>query len=552
VRGINRVVYDVTLKPPVSGSEGRQLRTVLSPITECLLNTSAIVFAFDAVAEGVSSWYGCDFDSAFLSALSAIDPEGKTRSSVLRGDAIVAELAAKITAVSGKDRTSGYTQSYDMEVYRTVIWDLTDALSDQWHTVSLETFPAIIGQRRLYCISMPTFLTELRDQMDNLLRTNSGYVGAFEVDLGNQIQRRIFIDGLIADAVIVEGQVIMELTWDGHQETLFEDAAMFRPKGRRDVHYGTLNDLQPVISLPAEPSARGLISLQRYSGKRTFSLQERVTSAFVYRKHSGKVQTPYEFSVADNPSNPLEAELPEAKFVNYLLDDTHPKGGSKAKFFADALGIERKDWRYLAAQLHDGLARAELVEVGVKGWQEGFGLNFNAIIPVKGLNGRTIDILTNWIMEPGRQPRLSTAIPANGRHATELNNAKPSIVSGQPPVVSVDLQGNQRWEAIFQLASDAGCAAAVAAVPTPMRVHGFGIEMEGLCGLAWVRVKDARRGFAKWAIANKHAYHHHQSGAEIFAQVASQSVDRAKAYATAFATVLRHNGIECEVGSRLD
>lgn len=85
-----------------------------------------------------------------------------------------------------------------------------------------------------------------------------------------------------------------------------------------------------------------------------------------------------------------------------------------------------------------------------------------------------------------------------------------------------------------------------------MKVQGFSVEFEGACGFAWMRVLDARRGFARWAIARGHANHHYRSGAQIFAAVQSQSIDRARAYATAFAAVLRHNGIECKVDSRLD
>lgn len=510
------------------------------------VTTSAVVFLFDSTAEGVSDWYGGDFDPAFLRALSTIDPGGQTRSSILRGDALVDELATKITAVSEEGRRSSQTQSHDMEVYRTVIWDLADAISQQWITVDPETFPLILGKGGVHCISVPTLPTTFRDNIDRLLKKTHGYLGAIDVDLGNPIQQKLFIDYLIKDAVIIGGQVVMELSWEGYLESHFEGAATFQPHGQHLVAYGALDSLRPTIPFPTEPSLRGVISLERYNGKRKFSLQERVLSALAYRKREGKRHVPYAFSVKDDPSNPLEADLPEAKFVRYLLDENNKKGGAeKAKFFKEELGISSNDWRYLAAQFHDGLRGAEIVEIGVKSWEEGFGVSFNAVISIRGLNGRTINIDTNWIMEPGKQPRLSTAVPAKKRDVSEYRG-------GEPSVVSPSLSGNPRWKEIFRLASEAGRAAAAATVPTPMSVQGFGIEMEGLCGQAWVRVKDARRGFAKWVIANDLAYQHYQSGAQIFANVNSQSVDRAKAYATAFAVVLRHNGIGCEVESRLD
>jgi hypothetical protein len=65
-------------------------------------------------------------------------------------------------------------------------------------------------------------------------------------------------------------------------------------------------------------------------------------------------------------------QLPGAKFIKYLLDQNHPQGGSKAKFFAEVLAIGPADWRYVA------------VQVGVKHYEDRFGVSFNAVIPITG------------------------------------------------------------------------------------------------------------------------------------------------------------------------
>lgn len=509
------------------------------------MSTSAVVFLFDSVADGVPSWYGGLFDSAFLHALSGADPEGQTRSCILRGDALVAQLATKVTSVEEHGQGSSYVQSYDMEVYRTLIWDMADALCLQWNTIDPESFPLVLARRGVHCISVPTLPIEFRHEVDQRLRTTVGYLGAIEIDLGNPIQRKVFVEYLIKDAAIIEGQIVMELSFEGVRDSAFNGSAEFQPNGERYVDYGTLSTLRPAIPLSPAKSPRGQLSLERYDGKRKFSLQERVIAALANRTISREGKLPWAFHASADPRDPLEADLPESKFVRYLLDDAHPKGGPKAKFFSEALGIGPDDWRYLAAQFHDGLKSTKLIEVGVKSWEDGFGVTFNAIIPVKGLNGRTINIDTNWIMHPGQPPRLSTAVPAKKRDMAERQGSV-------PPVALRRLKGYQRWEAIYQLACEAAKAAAATTVPTPMRVEGYGIEMEGLCGYAWVRIRDARRGFARWLIANGHAHQHYRSGAQVFADVSSQSVDRARACATAFAAVLQHNGIECEVESRLD
>ena len=84
-------------------------------------DTSAQTFLFDANYPGLPGYYGGVFDSAFLEALSAADPQGCTSSRVLEGDALIAEMCTKTTAVSrSRDargrNVSSSTISHDMDL----------------------------------------------------------------------------------------------------------------------------------------------------------------------------------------------------------------------------------------------------------------------------------------------------------------------------------------------------------------------------------------------------------------------------------------------------
>jgi hypothetical protein len=175
-------------------------------------------FLFNADAEGVSSFYGGEFDPAFVHAVSIADPAGTTRSSVLSGDVSVSSVCERVTAVSRKPRTSSHTVGHDMDLYRTVIWDLADCFTGQWHTIDLETFPMLLGRRNIYCITAARLPVAFREKIDEMLWSTNGYLGSVEIDLGNPIQRRLFVDYLIDDAVIDAGYIIMELTVDGYAE----------------------------------------------------------------------------------------------------------------------------------------------------------------------------------------------------------------------------------------------------------------------------------------------------------------------------------------------
>lgn len=76
--------------------------------------------------------------------------------------------------------------------------------------------------------------------------------------------------------------------------------------------------------------------------------------------------------------------------------------------------------------------------------------------------------------------------------------------------------------------------------------------MDGLAGFAWIVIHDARKRFPRWLKKQQFGHLGYNGGWVVHAKGCGQSFDRAKAYANAFAKVLRQNGIDCTVESRLD
>jgi hypothetical protein len=509
-----------------------------------MLDTAPHAFFFDANAEGVGAYYGGEFDPAFLRALVFTGTNSALSSRVLRGDAIISMLCTRVTAVSQGHKGQSWTQGHDMELYRTVIWDLADAFAEQWNTLDLESFPLVLARGRVHCIVLPTFPTSLREAVDEKLQGTRGYLGALDLDLGNPLQLKVFIENLVDDAFIANGQVCLERGWDGADETAFEGASDFSPRGELRLPQDQFAARKPPLPHVSGLSARGRVSRDRYEGKQSFTIEDRVIRAITQLRDAGK--NPFAFSSSPKSESVLEADLPEAKFVRYLLNPDHADGAGKAKFFHDVLSIVAADWRYLAAQFYEGLLQTNFADLKIKVWEDGFGASFNCILPVTGLNGRVVKVFTNWIMRPGQLPQLSTARPE------EEEDGDLKLLPGQTNIVSASLAGSERWAELYRLASAAGATAAEQCVPTPMKIGGFPVEMEGACGYAFVRIPEARKGFARWVIRSKVGRRHHQGGAAVPSNHPSQSVDRAVAYAKVFASVLKLNGVECTVESFFD
>ena len=228
------------------------------------------------------------------------------------------------------------------------------------------------------------------------------------------------------------------------------------------------------------------------------------------------------------------------KFTKYLLNLEHAEGKGKARFFIEVLGIAPDDWKFLADQIRRGVKTAPIFRAGKNQW----GFTHGAFVMVRGKNEKTAVLETGWIVASGQPARFVTAYPHDGDVEEPLETVKLVVVDGT-------LAGHDKWEAVCKIAYKEGEAAAESFMPTPMRVEGYETIWEGECGFAWVHVPDGRHSIAKWLVKTDKGYKS-RPGVKVLAETSYQSVERNRAWANAFAEVLKANGVECSVGWRLD
>ena len=110
---------------------------------------------------------------------------------------------------------------------------------------------------------------------------------------------------------------------------------------------------------------------------------------------------------ASNAAEQLSRESVVDKLNRYLLNPNHSVGGSKAKWFKEALGFTNDNSDALANQIVFDTTKA--VQTGVTE----FGTKYNQIISITGANGNTIDVTFAWIKNNDGVVRLVTGIPTN-------------------------------------------------------------------------------------------------------------------------------------------
>lgn len=497
--------------------------------------SQAYAFLFDGSADGLPDPQLPFFTAAILEALSRADPNGRTRAQLRVGLPSLSSFAERTSAVRGTTSGSGRTVSHDRDIYKYVVWDWLDSLGEGWSSIDREKGQEIFRRHTSECIAISALDADILGAMDVSLKTTLGYVGGFAIDPGNPVHRVGFFEQLIYAAAIEHGAIFQERSYEGDEHWALEGADRFSPGGLVWKPYGWLATEGP-LGLPRTGySNRGASSAENVARKQTPSVAGRVLEAMMQAFFLNSERKVFEFESADETGDVLEAMMPEGKFTKYLFDREHKDGRSKATFLIDVLGIEPEDWRYLAAQFYFGLLMAQPEVVRLNEWKEGYNARFDVTMRVRSRSGNIVVLLTGWNMNPGKLPSLSTALPGD-------RNAD-AVEAGDPPILPPGARNDADWARLWEWANSAGIRAGQACVPTPLYIVGYEPISEGECGGALVRVADAQTGMARWLRQQGIGHTDGYGGAVISSPLATQSVDRATAWARAVTAVLRLNGI---------
>jgi hypothetical protein len=488
----------------------------------------------------------------FFRRVLELDAKRTLRFEVLGGDLLLHNIvyrttAAHVVAEDGQVREQSTLRTADMDLFKLVMWDFVDSLGYGWTTVDLgdkAEATMLFARHSVNVLAVVGLPREIVVECDRAFAAKAWYIGAAEMDLGNPMHVRALqlphaLTYRRGDLGLV-GEVYDD---DSETEVKWSQGEWPHELGFDSVKVVSRWTDDPAWTAPgirASPlSERGAITVGRTQARSAPRHFERVAEALRSHVRQMKGQSPASVSVAEVLSDPI---VDRRKLLEYVLteDPTRREGFAKAVLFRDLLGITAADWRYLAAQLEVGLADATPLEAR----STPHGVQYAALVAVRGRNGDVVPVVSAWIIEENKPPRMTTAYVA--RRGTPI----PSGGAADVPVLRETDAAN--WQALYEMAVGAGDNAAAATVPTPMFLAGSDPIEEGTCGGASVVIPDARRRFPHWLIKKGYARRGYRGGAQIHAQVSSQSVERATSWANAFAKVLRMNDIACTVETYLD
>ncbi|WP_331731351.1 DUF6883 domain-containing protein [Streptomyces sp. NBC_00073] len=464
--------------------------------------------------------YGPQIKRAILSAVLTVDEPRRCQFQTYWGSLMLPSFRWESSSSDGKLALA--TDPF-------LLWSAASTLcrgsEGRWSTLGAHA-PWLLGTSNVYIGVISRLPSELRAPLDDHLRASSWYLGAMEIDPNDPLHQKVF--SLLPEWRYSRGRVDHPGEEEISAEELFAGLSV-DGIGLEDRPIAEHHCQIPWT--PATVPSEAPVTLGALASSEGSTHQEAVVA--LVREHQ-KAERRLSFKVGRQ--QPLVADL-RSKLHDYALNLAHPDGGSKARFFQNALGIEQRNWRLLAIQLISALHSAKPNNFRD---DERFGdtqhLRFDIIAPVVGLNGRTAQVKAAWKIQDDAPVQLVTLHPAE-----KIPGAvdSPAIAPGD-------------WAGLYEIALKVAERARQDCRPTPMALGGpGGVEViaEGPAGFAWVCFPDARTEFVRWLLRAGHAYKS-RPGARISAP--GQDLEPAAAWAEAMARAFQAADQSCSVKQEVD
>ena len=495
----------------------------------------AYTFLFDADAAAFGGCYGFPCKKQLFDAILKLGQSLCT--GIYTGDMLLTQLCMQISEVKKLPGSSSATYGVDSAFYVSLLTALVRSIKEREHVLAVPEIALMMGRHNIYAVTLCSISSGAWAGICRGLQGAIGFVGSFELDLGNPLHVELFIRLMIPSGFLAGGELCLEKPYDGEEEVVPDWAQEERRIQIRFLEETEYEKKCPPVNAAKELSGGGVRYRELAEKKGGLDPYQRLALALL---NDDQIQD-CQFSIT-GPFSWDQIEIPTKKLTEYALNPKHEGDGkSKALLFQKLLSITKQDWRYLAAQIENAMESGSIQNVR----QTDYGVQFHIDIPIKGLNGISRIVRTGWIIRQPQKCSLTTAYI--------LDKSQQQDVEGKSPLIVRAADRELFCAILYGYASNAGNLAVKNCIPTPMYVGGYEEpEMEGLCGFASVVIRDARTRFPKWLKKQGIGYLRACGGWAVFAEGYGQSYERAKAYADAFARVLRQNGVACEVHAALD
>lgn len=332
-------------------------------------------------------------------------------SRIYSGNVLLYNLCEQISEVKKIGDETSISKIINRELYVTLLTEFVQSIKNGYNTISEKNLYMLIARHNIYSVILTNYQYDSCENVDRLLKKFSGYIGAFQLDVGNPLHIIVFLELTIYNGFLRQNELYLQEEY-GQGEDIIPEWARNNPMINVNVISNEdFTKQAPPLSFPAELSFYGdrFRNIVMIKGKEDH--YQKICSGLLDNEKED-----FQYTVNGKLSYD-KIVVPKEKFVKYALDFEHEKGGKeKAKLFRDLLGITKENWRYLAAQIENGLEDGKLCNVR----KANYGIQYHIDIPVKGLNGVSKNVRTAWIAKEKGEISLVTIFIASEKEQQNI------------------------------------------------------------------------------------------------------------------------------------
>jgi len=292
---------------------------------------------FNADTPELGGYYGYPCNKTIFDSVLKNNSIYPIYSRIYSGDILLHSLCDQISEVKKTGDTTSTSYTVERNMYITLFTELAQSIKERFNTISTKDLPMLIAKHNIYSIVLTNLSYSARELIDDSLRKLIGYIGVFELDMGNPLHVILFLELLINYGFLQQNKLYLEEEYDQDDE-IVPDWAQDNPMVEVNIISHEDYHLQaPPLKFSAELSARGerFRNIMMIKGKEDH--YQKIASGLLNNEDED-----FQYTVNGKLSYE-KITVPKEKLTEYALNFEHSGDGkSKAKLFNNLLGITKK------------------------------------------------------------------------------------------------------------------------------------------------------------------------------------------------------------------
>ena len=212
------------------------------------------VYAYLFNADEIGEDYGYVCNKTLLELILNRD---SVYSRIYSGDVLLLELCQQISEIKRKENVTSITKNIDQELYINLVTELVNSIKDRYNTFGEKDLYKCFTKENIFGITITNYKRDICRKLDRLFKEFRGYIGAFELDMGNPLHIILFLKLMNYDGFLKQNELYIEKRYDQEEIMIPEWVRDNSKINIKVVNRKNFKIYEPKLNFPVENSSAG-------------------------------------------------------------------------------------------------------------------------------------------------------------------------------------------------------------------------------------------------------------------------------------------------------